>query len=78
MSEKFDITWRHGAYYVSIPKYTGGTVYTSEAYDRLTREHETLVKALEEIAGESGKKYPSSIPISVAKRALASLKEPAA
>jgi hypothetical protein len=45
---------------------------------RACNSHDALVKALEEIAGESGKKYPSSIPISVAKRALASLKEPTA
>jgi hypothetical protein len=28
--DSFDITWRNGAYYVSIPNYQGGTVYTSE------------------------------------------------
>jgi len=33
----FDITWRNGAYYVSIPNYQGGTVYTSE--------HVALLKA---------------------------------
>jgi hypothetical protein len=25
-----DITWHDGAYYVSVPEYKGGTVYTSE------------------------------------------------
>jgi len=43
----FDITWHHGAYYVSIPNYGGGTVYTAEHVDRLTRENEAMRKALE-------------------------------
>jgi hypothetical protein len=29
-TETFDITWRNGAYYVSVPNYQGGTVYTSD------------------------------------------------
>jgi hypothetical protein len=33
--QSFDITWRNGAYYVSIPNYKGGTVYTSEYVDGL-------------------------------------------
>ncbi|MFB6449300.1 hypothetical protein [Bradyrhizobium tunisiense] len=31
MTERsFDITWRDGAYYVSIPNYKGGKVYTGD------------------------------------------------
>lgn len=42
MSEltSFDISWRNGAYYVSVPNYHGGKVYTSDCVER-------LVKALE-------------------------------
>ena len=46
-STNFDITWHHGAYYVSIPNYSGGTVYTAEHVARLTRENEAMRKALE-------------------------------
>lgn len=35
MSESFDITWRNGAYYVSIPNYQGGTVYTADYVEKL-------------------------------------------
>jgi len=48
-STSFDITWHHGAYYVSIPNYSGGTVYTAEHVARLTRENEAMRKALEDI-----------------------------
>jgi hypothetical protein len=43
----FEITWRDGAYYVSVPNYKGGTVYTAAEHDRLTRENEVLRKALD-------------------------------
>jgi hypothetical protein len=33
--QSFDITWRDGAYYISVPNYKGGKVYTSEYVDRL-------------------------------------------
>jgi predicted RNase H-like HicB family nuclease len=33
--QTFDITWRDGAYYVSVPNYKGGKVYESEYVDRL-------------------------------------------
>jgi hypothetical protein len=36
--DTFDITWRDGAYYVSIPNYQGGTVYTKEYVDGLLRQ----------------------------------------
>ena len=35
--ESFDIIWRNGAYYVSIPNYQGGTVYTSERYESVSK-----------------------------------------
>lgn len=35
VEQSFDITWRNGAYYVSIPNYKGGKVYTSEYVDGL-------------------------------------------
>jgi hypothetical protein len=44
----FDITWCGGAYRVSIPNYSGGTVYTAEHVARLTRENEAMRKALEQ------------------------------
>lgn len=31
----FDITWRNGAYYVSVPNYQGGKVYTHEVVQQL-------------------------------------------
>jgi len=42
MNEPFVITWRDGAYYVSIPNYKGGTVIDASAFN-------ALVRALEEI-----------------------------
>lgn len=34
--DKFDISWRNGRYFVSIPNYEGGTVYTAEFVNALT------------------------------------------
>lgn len=53
--ESFDITWRNGAYYVSVPNYQGGTVYTSEHIASLKArisELEANEKAYEEIIGK--------------------------
>lgn len=35
-----DITWHDGAYYVSVPNWKGGTVYTSEYVDSLRAQLE--------------------------------------
>lgn len=36
MAERsFEITWRDGAYYVSIPNYKGGKVYTGDIADEI-------------------------------------------
>lgn len=37
MNEPFDITWRDGAYYVSIPNYKGGTVVDASAFNALVK-----------------------------------------
>jgi len=44
----FEIKWRRDGvgYAVSIPNYDGGTVYTAEHVDRLTRENGELKAAL--------------------------------
>ena len=42
----FDITWRNGAYYVSVPNYKGGTVYTADVVAGLTHENEALKAVL--------------------------------
>jgi hypothetical protein len=49
----FEITWRDGAYYVSIPNYKGGTVYTAAEHDRLTRENEAQRAALMDVAARA-------------------------
>lgn len=33
--QRFSITWRKGAYYVSIPEYQGGEVVFAEVHDKL-------------------------------------------
>jgi len=35
--KSFDITWHDGAYYVSVPDYKGGKVYTSECVDAMDK-----------------------------------------
>jgi hypothetical protein len=47
MSDKrnrFDITWRNGAYYVSIHSYDGGTVVTADYHDKVIENLSTLLR----------------------------------
>jgi hypothetical protein len=42
---RFSITWREGAYYVSVPEYDGGEVVTADEYDRLRAALEQIANA---------------------------------
>lgn len=46
-SDHFEITWRAGAYRVSIPNYQGGEVYTAEYVASLRAQLASARKALE-------------------------------
>lgn len=46
--DSFEITWRGGAYYVSIPNYQGGTVYTADHVERLQRRVRVLEMVIDE------------------------------
>lgn len=63
--DRFEITWHKGAYYVSVPNYRGGVVYTSEYVSTLKARVADLEGALVEIANIS------PIPITIARNALA-------
>jgi hypothetical protein len=71
---RFHITWRNGAYYVSIPNYRGGEVVPASIAD-------DLVKALEKIAAIENKEFgPDWEEIEEARKiatdALAAVKSP--
>jgi len=44
--DSIDITWHDGAYYVSVPNWQGGTVYTSEHVASLKARNAELESAL--------------------------------
>lgn len=52
MSERFTISYRDGAYKVSVPNYDGGEVVTAEAYDRLREVNRGLTEALTSIKND--------------------------
>lgn len=61
---KFDIIWRAGAYYVTIPNYKGGTVYTAEYVGLLVEAlagYDRFISVMHEMAGENG--YKSGIAL---------------
>ncbi len=35
LDHRIEITWRRGAYYLSVPNYQGGTVYTCDQLEAL-------------------------------------------
>jgi hypothetical protein len=52
--ESFEITWRNGAYYVSIPNYRGGEVYTAEYVASLRAQLASVSERVAEMQYEAG------------------------
>jgi hypothetical protein len=56
MPERFNITWRSGAYYVSVPNYSGGEVVDAALFDEAVKLLDALL-GLEKGSGQAALEF---------------------